>query len=91
MGNVTKRVGLINGEQEVEILENLPEIAKSYYDELESNIELIIEGSNSYEIKLSDILTKLEEYGVILSKEIKGHIKGRAKYIAKYNKHTIIL
>ena len=59
MGNVTKRVGLINGEQEVEILENLPEIAKSYYDELESNIELIIEGSNSYEIKLSDILTKL--------------------------------
>ena len=82
MGNVTKRVGLINGEQEVEILENLPEIAKSYYDELESNIELIIEGSNSYEIKLSDILTKLEEYGVILSKEIKGHIKGRAKYIA---------
>lgn len=91
MGNVTKRVGLINGEQEVEILENLPEIAKSYYDELESNIELIIEGSNSYEIKLSDILTKLEEYGVILSKEMNEYIKGRAEYIAPYKNYTIIL
>ena len=91
VSNIAKQVGLINGEQEVEFLENLPEIAKSYYDDLKSNIELIVEGSNSYEIKLSDILTKLEEYGVILSKEMKEHIKGIVECESPYKNHIIIL
>lgn len=91
VSNIAKQVGLINGEQEVEFLENLPEIAKSYYADLGSNIELIIERSNSYEIKLSEILTKLEEYGVILSKEMKEYIKGIVKCEAPYKNHTIIL